>query len=215
MNKIKSQSWTPAPALRAAIRISSIGLLWFFALVVTSTMPRAAVAQTQSCGGSGQSACAPPAATSCTIAGGGSTPTMCVRIAQLIAGVRRTAIFVVPIMLATASVSAADLPAASNIPVLEKTLSALSLNNPTKDLDFNLAHNDRRFVGIYGYTCDAPEVTDAEWKIIHSGKYGMRCLEGTGDVVEGSVHKALIGMAMKYAIAYNRELLNRIRAGQI
>jgi hypothetical protein len=118
-------------------------------------------------------------------------------------------------MLATASVSAADLPTASNIPVLEKTLSALKLDNPTKDLEVNLAHNDRRFVGIYGYTCDAAEVTEAEWKIIHSGKYGMRCLEGTGDIVEGSVHRALIGKATKYAITYNRELLNRIRAGQI
>jgi hypothetical protein len=137
------------------------------------------------------------------------------RISELVAGAQRTAILALPFMLATAPVPAADLPAASNIPVLEKTLSALNLDNPTKDLDFNLAHHDRRFVGIYGYTCDAPEVTEAEWKIIHSGKYGMRCLEGTGDVVEGSVHKALIGKATKYAITYNRELLNRIRADQI
>ena len=137
------------------------------------------------------------------------------RIAELIATALRTAIFLVPIMLATVSVPAADLPTTSNVPVLEKTISALNLDNPTKDLEVNLAQNDRRFVGIYGYTCDAPEVTEDEWKIIHSGKYGMRCLEGTWDVVEGNVHSALIGKATKYAITYNRELLNRIRAGQI
>jgi hypothetical protein len=137
------------------------------------------------------------------------------RIAELVATSLRTTIFFVAIMLTTVSTPAADLPTASNIPILEKTLNELNLDNPTKDLEVNLAHNDRRFIGINGYTCDAPEVTEAEWKIIHSGKYGMRCLEGTGDVVEGNVHMALIKMATKYAVTYNRELLNRIRAGEI
>jgi hypothetical protein len=45
------------------------------------------------------------------------------RISELVAGAQRTAILTLPFMLATAPVPAADLPAASNIPVLEKTLS--------------------------------------------------------------------------------------------
>ena len=97
--------------------------------------------------------------------------------------------------------------------VLTVTLAGLNLANPIADLDANLKKQDKRFIGINGYTCTAPGISDADWEFLRSGTYGLNCLPGTGDVIESDNHKALIAKAQTYAKKYNLELLRRIRAG--
>jgi hypothetical protein len=98
---------------------------------------------------------------------------------------------------------------------LTATLATLNLANPIKDLDANLKRNDRRFIGVASYACDAPGVRSSDEPLTRSGTYGLRCLEGTGDVIESDEHLRLIQKATDYALAYNTELLRRIHAGLI
>ena len=101
----------------------------------------------------------------------------------------------------------------SQVCELTRTLANLNLRDPISDLDRNLRSGDHRFIGINAYSCTAPGAEDAKepW----SQEYGMRCLAGTSDVIEGDAHMTLIGKASSYARAYNSELLNRIRAGLV
>jgi hypothetical protein len=96
---------------------------------------------------------------------------------------------------------------------LEATLSQLSLDHPTADLDKNVRGGDKRFIGVNGFVCGAPGLSGDSNRLI--GRYGIHCLEGTSDVVEGSRHKELILQATRYAEAYNTELLRRIRSGLV
>jgi hypothetical protein len=98
---------------------------------------------------------------------------------------------------------------------LTATLATLNLANPIKDLDANLKRNDRRFIGVASYACDAPGVVGSDEPLTRSATYGLRCLEGTGDIIESDEHMRLIQKARDYALAYNKELLRRIHAGLI
>ena len=98
---------------------------------------------------------------------------------------------------------------------LTATLATLNLANPIKDLDANLKRNDRRFIGVASYACDAPGVRGSDEPLTRSATYGLRCLEGTGDIIESDEHLRLIQKATDYALAYNTELLRRIHAGLI
>ena len=40
--------------------------------------------------------------------------------------------------------------------MLITTLAALNLSNSVADLDANLKRLDKRFIGVYGYSCSAP-----------------------------------------------------------
>ena len=106
-------------------------------------------------------------------------------------------------------------PDQSPIAVLTATLATMNLSNPIADLEANTAKGDRRFIGINGYTCHAPGVGTKDDKFVTSSLYGIRCLEGTGDVIEGNQHKHLIDKAIEYARTYNGELLRRIHAGLV
>jgi hypothetical protein len=122
----------------------------------------------------------------------------------------------VMIFFANATVQASDLePQRNNAVVLAATLAKLNLENPLKDLSANLKRGDKRFIGVNGYTCDAPGVTDADQRIVNSPKFGLNCLDGTSDVVGSDEHFRLIQKATDYAMAYNRELLRRIHAGLV
>ena len=98
---------------------------------------------------------------------------------------------------------------------LEATLSHLSLNEPTADLERNLRAGDTRFVGINGVACEAPGLPDDCRTIALMNRYGLHCLEGTSDGVEGARHEALIQKATNYAKTYNTELLRRIQAESV
>jgi hypothetical protein len=103
----------------------------------------------------------------------------------------------------------------SQTAILTATLALLNLSHPIADLDANLARGDKRFVGINGYTCAAPGISDDDYSIVHSGLHGIHCLAGTSDNVESNKHKMLIDKASEYARVYNTELLKRIRARTI
>jgi hypothetical protein len=122
----------------------------------------------------------------------------------------------VMIFFATATVQASDSdPQRNNAVVLAATLAKLNLENPLKDLNANLKRGDKRFIGIKGYTCDAPGATDADQAIVNSPKFGLNCLDGTSDVVGSEEHFRLIQKATDYATSYNKELLRRIHAGLV
>jgi hypothetical protein len=104
-------------------------------------------------------------------------------------------------------------PRRNNAVILEATLAKLNLKNPTNDLTKSLKRGDNRFIGINGYSCDAPGVAEADRQFITT--FGLNCLDGTSDVVGSDEHVALIQKATKYATSYNKELLRRIYAGQI
>lgn len=94
---------------------------------------------------------------------------------------------------------------------LLSTVSKMNLVNPIADLDANLASGgDRRFIGINGYSCSEPGVSNGDQDVVD--RFHSHCLEGTGDVIEGNLHWALTDAATAYATKYNAELLRRIRA---
>jgi hypothetical protein len=97
--------------------------------------------------------------------------------------------------------------------VLRATLAALNLSDPVTDLDANLAKQDRRFIGVNGYTCTAPGVFDADGALVKL--YGLRCLSGTSDAIQSTRHEALVAQAKQYASTYNVELQRRLSAGAV
>jgi outer membrane lipoprotein LolB len=106
----------------------------------------------------------------------------------------------------------------AGVKVLKATLATLNLADPVADLEANLAKQDKRFIGINGYTCTAPGIKDEdhdEYMLVHSSLYGLKCLAGTSDAIESNEHMALISRAETYARTYNVELRRRIRNGSI
>jgi hypothetical protein len=100
-----------------------------------------------------------------------------------------------------------------NTTALATVLASLNLARPAVDLDANLKRGDKRFIGFNGYTCIAPGVDDDDATLLRH--FGVRCLVGTSDAIEGTDHAALLGKAAKYAREYNAELLRRIHAGLV
>lgn len=99
--------------------------------------------------------------------------------------------------------------------VLMATLATLNLADPVADLDANLAKQDKRFIGINGYTCDAPGISNDDYQLVHSSIYGLKCLEGTSDAIQSDADGALLLRADAYAKTYNLELRRRVRAGLV
>jgi hypothetical protein len=107
-------------------------------------------------------------------------------------------------------------PRKTQTEILAETLAALNLSNPIADLEANIAKGDMHFIGINGYSCNAPGVvSDEDELLVMSAKYGLRCLAGTSDVLESNKQKVLIDRALEYARTYNVELLRRVHAGRI
>lgn len=89
----------------------------------------------------------------------------------------------------------------SDLAILTTTLSFLNLEHPEQDMAKRVAHGDYRFIGINGYTCTAPGIKGTLSK--KKDKYGIWCLEGTSDMIEGEEHMRLIKKAQAYAQRYN------------
>lgn len=101
----------------------------------------------------------------------------------------------------------------SNIAVLRTTLSSLDLEHPERDVAKNVAHGDFQFIGINGFTCDAPGTESDPDALIR--KFGVRCLDGTSDVIEGEEHRKLIEKARAYAERYNRALKKQFGSHEV
>jgi hypothetical protein len=97
----------------------------------------------------------------------------------------------------------------SNAVILKTTLGTLDVNNPRNDLDENIKNNDLRFVGVYGYACYAPGIENHDISLTE--KYGIKCLEGTSDSIDGDEHANLIDTAKTYAEIYNGMLLMQLK----
>lgn len=94
-----------------------------------------------------------------------------------------------------------------NVAILWRTLGNLNLDNPTEDVEKHSHNNDFRFVGINSYSCSAPGIDDLSL----TQKYGIRCLAGTSDFIEGDVHMRLFDEAIRYSEKYNRSLLKKLK----
>ncbi len=97
-----------------------------------------------------------------------------------------------------------------NTNFLKKTLRNLTLEDPQKDVGRNISNHDLRFIGINGYGCYAPGVEQADQTLAQ--KQGIKCLDGTSDVIENEEHAKLIQTAIKYAREYNLLLLKKLKS---
>ncbi len=95
------------------------------------------------------------------------------------------------------------------VAILWRTLENLNLPNPAEDAEKHIVNNDFRFIGIFGYSCYSPGVDKDNLSLTE--KYGIRCLEGTSDVIEDDLHMRLFEEAIKYAETYNRALLKKLK----
>src|ERR1700722_9633278 len=92
-------------------------------------------------------------------------------------------------------------------------VSKMNLTNPIADLDVDLSRGNRRFIGIVSHGCTEPGIGDGDRDV--ASRFRTECLEGTGDIVEGNLHRALTDAATSYALKYNTELVRRIRTGKV
>ena len=77
--------------------------------------------------------------------------------------------------------------------------------DPERDVAAAMNHGDKRFLGTYGFTPDAPGIDKAT-----TDHYGIRFIDGTGCVTYGSEHGRLDNLANDYARRYNVILLRRL-----
>ena len=88
-------------------------------------------------------------------------------------------------------------------------LRRLEHADPAEDLKDAIKMNDLRFLGIAGYGVAVPGAETAAH--LHE-KYGVKIIEGTGDVIFGPEHGRLIGVAGSYARRYNGLLLKYLQS---
>ena len=89
-------------------------------------------------------------------------------------------------------------------------MKCFDLENPTRDLENNISHNDYRFLCVYGYTETIPGVTIDKNMSELKDKYGIRCIDGTTDAIEDDEHLKLMNSVVNYAEEYNTELLRKL-----
>ena len=93
-------------------------------------------------------------------------------------------------------------PAAEEV----RQLRWLEAADPISDAYAALSKNDKRLVGVNGYTWIIPGVEEQR-KDDYRNRYGLRILEGTSDVIVNSEHGRLVGLAGQYAKKYNTYIL--------
>jgi hypothetical protein len=93
------------------------------------------------------------------------------------------------------------------------TLGKLNLANPLADLDTDLSRGNRRFIGIAQHGCTEPGIADGDRDI--SNRLRTDCLDGTSEVFEGALQRAMTEAATDYAVKYNTELIRRMRTGEV
>ena len=79
--------------------------------------------------------------------------------------------------------------------------------NPIVDAKAAVAKKNFVLLGDRGYTWSIPG-TDESKKFEYREKYGVKLLEGTGDVILGAEHGHLIKLATEYAKKYNQYVLS-------
>ena len=79
--------------------------------------------------------------------------------------------------------------------------------NPIADAKAAVARKNFVLLGVRGYTWLIPGTEDSK-KIEYREKYGVKLLEGAGDVILGEEHGHLIELAIEYAKKYNQYVLS-------
>jgi hypothetical protein len=87
-----------------------------------------------------------------------------------------------------------------------RQLQWLDTANPIADATSALAKNDKRLVGIYGFTWTIPGVEEQR-KEDYRDRYGLRMLDGTSDAPVNAEHERLVDLAGRYAKKYNSVIL--------
>jgi hypothetical protein len=79
--------------------------------------------------------------------------------------------------------------------------------NPITDAEAAVERKNFVLLGVRGYTWTIPGTEESK-KFEYREKYGVKLLEGTGDVILGSEHGHLIKLATEYAKKYNQYVLS-------
>ena len=104
---------------------------------------------------------------------------------------------------------ASDAPLSSDGVAMLKFLAGVTPENPSKDVDAALARGDRRLLGLNGFTCAVPGVSEAA-NFEENGSTGINCIVGTSDIIIVG-EEAIRARVSSYAAAYNVELLKRLK----
>ena len=113
------------------------------------------------------------------------------------------------LMVASASAGEGDTYTSPYTARIKTTLRMLNLDDPASDVRANVAFGDFRFVGVTDYSCNAPIRGESPLRQAVE-RYGLRCLDGTTDMIEGEEYVELARVARGYAIAYNQALYEHI-----
>lgn len=98
--------------------------------------------------------------------------------------------------------------------LLRAETKTLNLPNPETDLRTQIAAKSYRFLGVSGYVgCYPHGLTAAQIGLVK--KYGIRCIDGTGDVIESEEHGTLMKEVVRYATAYNAALAEHLKAAHV
>lgn len=79
--------------------------------------------------------------------------------------------------------------------------------NPITDAKAAVERKDFVLLGVYGYTWSIPGIEESK-KFEYREKYGVKLLDGTGDVILGAEHGHLIKLATDYAKKYNQYVIS-------
>jgi hypothetical protein len=125
--------------------------------------------------------------------------------------IRTVSIFVSLLALVLLSACRTSPPdeADDHSPVTYRRLEWLTDADPARDLGAAWTRNDRRFIGVYGFTAYTPGVPESASKLV--AEHGVRYIEGTSDAIESSAHQHAVLRATEYAQRYNELLLERLR----
>ena len=94
--------------------------------------------------------------------------------------------------------------------LLRAETKTLNLTDPESDLRAQIAAKYYRFIGVSGIAFCAPRglTNDHQYDLVH--KHGIRCIAGTGDVIESAEHRFLMDQVIRYATTYNVALAKHL-----
>jgi len=98
----------------------------------------------------------------------------------------------------------------SDLAILKTSMLGINLNDPEGDLKKRIAHEDYRFIGLYGLGPEYPALKFPEDKPLLCF-YGYKMIEGTSDALEGAKHIELVIKVGKYADIYNGKMREYLR----
>jgi hypothetical protein len=110
------------------------------------------------------------------------------------------------VALIFASVGCTTVPTIPEIAQLQWVVHA----DPVADAKKALASGQHTLLAVWGVTWLIPGVSEPE-KAEYRQRYGVKFIEGTGDVLYSEEHARLVRQAYSYAMAYNRHILSQLR----